>query len=363
MGETLGEETKEKKEEACPCKKGGDSMMIMAVVLVIGLAVGYFLAQGTAVQNPQASGVSPVSGAFVPDMTRINEIKQMLADSIYLQGGENITVTYVNATSNGGFITITFSANGQPIPVSVSNDYKYILGTPSEASVVKAQIEEAKAQVAAQGTGSTTQPAQTAPKSDKPVVELFVMSYCPYGTQIEKGIIPVLKSLQGKVDFQLKFVDYLMHGTQEGNENTRQYCLQKEQNAQFISYMECFLSAGDSAACLKASKVDEAKLTACVAAADKEFSISVNMGDTSTSYPAYLVDETDNLKYGVQGSPTLVINGQEVSTGRSPAALLSTICSAFNTPPDQCRETLSTETPSAGFGYEASGAATDATCG
>jgi len=57
------------------------------------------------------------------------------------------------------------------------------------------------------------------PKNDKPVVELFVMSYCPYGTQIEKGILPVLETLGNKIDFQLKFVDYAMHEKKELDEN------------------------------------------------------------------------------------------------------------------------------------------------
>lgn len=35
-------------------------------------------------------------------------------------------------------------------------------------------------------------------KSDKPKVELFVMSHCSYGTQIEKGIVPVAKLLRDK---------------------------------------------------------------------------------------------------------------------------------------------------------------------
>jgi len=34
--------------------------------------------------------------------------------------------------------------------------------------------------------------AQELPKTAKPKVELFVMSHCPYGTQAEKAMIPVV---------------------------------------------------------------------------------------------------------------------------------------------------------------------------
>ena len=42
---------------------------------------------------------------------------------------------------------------------------------------------------------STAPKAEVSNKTEKPVVELFVMSHCPFGTQIEKGILPVVKAL------------------------------------------------------------------------------------------------------------------------------------------------------------------------
>ena len=48
-------------------------------------------------------------------------------------------------------------------------------------------------------------------KTDKPTVELFVMTHCPYGTQAEKGILPVVDLLGQKMNFKIKFVDYAMH--------------------------------------------------------------------------------------------------------------------------------------------------------
>jgi predicted heme/steroid binding protein len=65
------------------------------------------------------------------------------------------------------------------------------------------------------------------PKSDKPIVELFVMSYCPYGTQAEKGIIPVYELLGSKIDSSIKFVHYILHGEKETQENYRQICIRE----------------------------------------------------------------------------------------------------------------------------------------
>ncbi|MBU3941884.1 MAG: hypothetical protein KKF74_03150, partial [Nanoarchaeota archaeon] len=51
---------------------------------------------------------------------------------------------------------------------------------------------------------------QCMPKKDKPEVELFVMSHCPYGTQIEKGMLPVARLLGDKIDFNIRFCSYAM---------------------------------------------------------------------------------------------------------------------------------------------------------
>jgi hypothetical protein len=88
----------------------------------------------------------------------------------------------------------------------------------------------------------------------------------------------------------------------------------------------------------------------------------------TTDGPAlYQADEAKASQLGVTGSPTLVVNGVEVQSGRDPASLLTTICSAFNTPPAECQQQLSSTTPSAGFGSAAasadSGSGTAASCG
>ncbi|MYK18340.1 hypothetical protein F4055_09280, partial [Candidatus Poribacteria bacterium] len=40
----------------------------------------------------------------------------------------------------------------------------------------------------------------------KPTLELFVMSYCPFGVQAEEKIIPIVKEFGDKIDFKLQFI-------------------------------------------------------------------------------------------------------------------------------------------------------------
>lgn len=193
-------------------------------------------------------------------------------------------------------------------------------------------------------------------KSDKPAVELFVMSHCPYGTQAEKGIIPAIETLGDKVDFQLKFVDYAMHGKEEVDEQLRQYAIQKNYPDKFLPYLKEFLKEGKGGDAMKAAEIDVMELAGHISAADAEFTATQNLEDESAwvngNYPQFNTHKADNDKYGVGGSPTLVVNGQVIEgASRSPSGMLETICNAFDVAPEECSTELSAATSSTGFGY------------
>lgn len=208
----------------------------------------------------------------------------------------------------------------------------------------------------------TTAPTEV-PKTAKPTVELFVMSHCPYGTQIEKGILPVVEALGSKINFAIKFCDYAMHGEKELKEQLNQYCINKEQSAKYYTYLKCFLSGtGDGTACLTQAKIDTAKLKTCVDKTDKQFKVIENFTNKvgyKGSYPAFDVFKDDNAKYNVGGSPTLIINGTESQSGRDSQSLMNSICAGFENAPEECKKAMSTVSPSAGFGTgsDTSGAA------
>jgi hypothetical protein len=223
------------------------------------------------------------------------------------------------------------------------------------------------------GTKDCTKPAcatgiECMAKTDKPVIEAFVMSYCPYGTQIEKGLLPVANLLKDKMDFSIKFCDYAMHGKKEVDENLLQYCIQKEDKANYLTYLACFLNASDSPGCLKSAKVNTDKVNACVKATDTQYKITESFNDQtkwiSGQFPPFDVQKDLNTKYGVQGSPTLVVNGVIMEgVARDPSSMLKAICGTFKTAPAECSQTLSSAAPSAGFGYSTTDSASTATCG
>ncbi|OGF24360.1 hypothetical protein A3H09_03375 [Candidatus Falkowbacteria bacterium RIFCSPLOWO2_12_FULL_45_13] len=177
-------------------------------------------------------------------------------------------------------------------------------------------------------------------KTDKPKVELFVMTYCPYGLQAEKGILPAFAALDGKIDASVKFVHYFLHGDKEEQETYTQACIRDQQTAKFNNYLQCFIEQGDSAACQTKAQVNQTKLNDCVASKSKDY---------------YKTDSVLSQQYGVQGSPTLVINGVQSNAGRDAASYLAGICAAFNQTPAECSKQLSSASPAPGFGtYNAS---------
>lgn len=277
---------------------------------------------------------SGVTGNVVKGDTAGNN----LAD--YLNSKTGGGVEYVSSRDLGGLYQVTVSYQGQEIPVYTSKDGKYF--AQSAILITGNAVSD--------DSETTQETPQEVPKSDKPKVELFVMTHCPYGTQAEKGIIPALKLLGDKIDSKIRFVHYFMHGDKEETETYNQLCIREEQSAKYLDYLSCFLEDGDSERCLIKTGIDKSKLNACLASEAKEY---------------YAEDKQLSNQYDVQGSPTLIINRAESSAGRSSSSYLAGICAAFNTPASECSQTLSSASPSPGFGSAADTAghpSTDTQC-
>ena len=318
---------------------------LAVLLLIISIATGGF---GVNKTTPSEEGVETISAEEAAEKA-VDYINNNL-----LQPGTSAELNGVSESNGVYSIDITVGGGDYTSYVSLDGKLLFVSGVDMTAEVEEPEIEP--------------ETPQEVVKSDKPEVELFVMSHCPYGTQAEKGIIPAVKALGDSIDFKIRFVYYAMHGETEVTEQTNQYCIQKEQNDKYLDYLECFLTEGDGAGCVESVSIDKDKLDTCVEAADEEFEITANLEDEEKwlngRFPLFNTDAELNTKYGVGGSPTLVINGASVLSSRDSASYLSTICDHFNEAPEECNEELSSASPSAGFGYTTtSGASTTAQCG
>jgi hypothetical protein len=311
---------------------------IATVVLVAVLLYMVFLQKPVLDANVTGGTTIALEGV---DLNAISKKAFEYVNDNLLAGQAEATMGEV--VEENGLVKMTISVNGQEIDSYVTKDGRFLFpqGIDMDEPVLEPELPP---------------PAEVV-KSDKPKIELFVMSHCPYGTQAEKGIIPVVEKLGDKIDFSIKFVDYAMHGKKELDEQTKQVCMMELDEDKYYDYLKCFLDKGDAGAveCAETAGFDADELDTCIEETDEEFGITEAFENQSTwsggRFPAYQVHAEEGEAYGVGGSPTLVVNGEKASSGRSPAAYLGTICAAFNEAPEECDAEMDATNPSPGFGY------------
>ena len=196
-----------------------------------------------------------------------------------------------------------------------------------------------------------TEQQQALNKSSRPSVDLYVMSFCPYGTQAEEAMAPVQELLGAQADFHIRYITSVsgstadsvqsLHGTGEAAEDLRQACIKENYPGLFWQYLirfdqECYPSWQNTTAFGACEKnlelslgMDAANITAC----------STGAGGLSV----IKTDETAANANGATASPTLLINGVAYTGARTPEAYKEAICSAFDTAPPECNTTLASQ--------------------
>ena len=331
-------------------------------LLVVGLFALTLIA--SALFFLQKNGVDSENGKVLSAEDSKNKIEAFINENLMPEGS---SVTIKEFTEDGNYENlykvIVDIGNGQePIDSYLTKDGKFFF--PQVIDIEK--IEREKLEAEEQAHAEKEKAALEMEKNDKPSVEIYVMSHCPYGTQIEKGMLPVLETLGDKIDFELKFCTYAMHGEKELREQMRQYCIQKEEPDKLKSFLNCFLEADESDKCVAEVGINSSKLASCVAATDKEYKVIESFNDESTwlngRFPIFDVHKEDNEKYEIAGSPGMVVNGKKVQSERDPKSLLEIVCSGFNEQPEECGTELSSVLPAPGFGFDGEGSGSDGSC-
>ena len=148
----------------------------------------------------------------------------------------------------------------------------------------------------------------------KPEVELFVMSYCPYGMDAEQELLPFFEKYGDTIDFKLRFIvnqketsgkndsgeiEFTsLHGEPELIENKRQMVIAELYPDKLFDYLLCRADHLEEAwvNCAKDVGLDIGRVTAAVEA---------------EKITKQLLEEVQRSKeLSVRGSPTLVIDGR-----------------------------------------------------
>lgn len=309
-----------------------------------------------------------VAGALV----YINQGKTQKEALTSQQVGEKV-INYINANKDtvaGGLTAslVSIAEEGEIYKIKLKiGEQEYDSYVTKDGKFLFPQAYDLSATSSPSQTGENNETAEV-PKRDTPDVKLFVMSYCPYGLQAQKMFLPVYELLKNKAEIGVYFVNYIMHEKQEIDENLRQYCIQKEQKEKYYNYLSCFVKEGKFNDCLSQAQIDTTKMGNCISETDKEFNVTALYNDKSTwlngQFPKFNVNADLNEQYGVGGSPTIVVNDAVVDVSpRSPEKFKEIICQSFNSPPEECSQTLSNDAPAAGLGTGTGSSDSSGGCG
>lgn len=256
----------------------------------------------------------------------------------YLNSRTGGGVEYISHEDLGNLYEVTVSYQGQEIPVYVTKDGKYFVqgAIPITGDVID-------------DPNANTETPQDVPKSDKPKVEAFIFSYCPYGLQFEKALLPVYDLLKNNADINIVAIG-AMHGEFEKTETLRQISIEQLYGKdKLFAYLKEFNANTNIGSC----SGDDTCLNKYLPAIYSKLGIDKTKVENYIKADALTIygeQGSEASSLGISGSPTFVINGVKVSVSRTPDAIKQAVCSAFNTEPSECSQTLSTVSPSAGFG-------------
>jgi len=313
-------------------KSGFNLWMVISAVLVVILIVVLVWPRG--------------AGTTIPGNQAGEKVATFINENLVPDGG----VAYKSFTDAGNLYLVNVTYQGKEIPVYVTKDGKYFI-----QGAVPMEFEIAPSNDTAVDDEST-QPIDV-PKTDKPKVEAFVFSYCPYGLQFEKALLPAYNLLKNKAEINLVFIG-AMHGEYEEVESLRQLCIQKQYSKDMLwVYLNKFMgntTIGDCNADMDCSKpLVESIMTSMGISVSK-----INTCMTTDAPLLYTADGKRAESLGISGSPTFVINGEQVNVARNPEAIKQAICNAFTTAPAECSQKLSSDAASAWFGDGITGSAT-----
>lgn len=335
------EETPKTKKEKSPSenksfKISKTKLMLLGIGLIVGLLIG-FLGSGVL-----AGGAS---GTCNEDLA--SEAQNYIVENYLAVQGLDAETGGIEKVGNLCKVNLSIMREGEVLQQS------QIYMTPNGEQLILGQVVDTTVEVP-EVTGEATNTPEEAKtscedltKSDSSEMNAFVVSYCPYGLQMQRVISKLVEEAPELADYvTIRYMGAIsdgkvtaMHGEEEAQENLRQICLREEQPDKFWSYLNCFMKAGETETCLAETEVDTEKLETCMT------------GESGLEYAQEDFDMQN--QYSVSGSPTLILNGERVSEfdfgGRTAEALKTLTCCGFNTEPEVCTTEITTASAASSF--------------
>ncbi|MCK9580836.1 MAG: hypothetical protein M0Q92_10375 [Methanoregula sp.] len=278
-----------------------------------------------------AMGATPGMDSVIPAQTCAQKAV-IYANSNLVQPGT--TLSLVSVSEAHGLYEVKVSYQSQTMSLYTSRDCS-LLFAGGALNMNAAQ--------------STSTPAKDPVKTARPEVDLYVMSFCPFGTQAETVMRPVYDLLGEKADFRIRYITTLtgetidsvqsLHGVSEAKEDAFQACVLKTEPGKYWEYLrmfneQCYPQWQNSAA-LETCRVNVTSTLGI----DHASAVSCSAGTDAVEL--LKTDADASIANNAGGSPTLIINGIKYSGARNPEAFKQAICNSFETAPEECQTPLS----------------------
>ncbi|MDD5739023.1 MAG: hypothetical protein PHY72_03860 [Candidatus Pacebacteria bacterium] len=318
---------------------------IIIGVLAIGIvALAYYTFLGSPT-NLSAKNATDIALAYI--------------NSDLLTNGSTATLEG-DISNQSGLYKFKLNVGGQSFDSFVTKDGKFLF--PQVIEIKQSTSTASSTSLTANNNQPTPKTCDEIAKVANPQMEAFVVSYCPYGIQMQRVLTEVVKSIpELAANIKIMYIGSVsngkiqsMHGDQEAVENLKQICIREEQPSKFYAYLSCFIQEGKSDECSDTAGIDKIKLQACAT-------------DSNKGLKYAQADFTASEKYGVSGSPTLVLDGQTVSEydfgGRTAQAVKTLLCCGFSQAAGICSTNISTDQVAVSFSKnysDATGGSTNA---
>jgi len=268
--------------------------------------------------------------------------KQVAENAVKYINDNNLaqsTATLDSYSEESGLIKIKIKIGSSSFDSYITKDGKLLF--PQVIDMKPAKPDNAD-------TGSTETKSADIVKTDKPILDAFVVARCPYGLQMQRMMADAVKSSPTLADsLKVRYIGSVsgntitsMHGDEEAQENLRQICIREEQSAKYWDYVACQMKTGDTKGCESSVGVNSTKLASCISDPSK-----------GVAYAKVDFDMADKLN--VSGSPTLILGDTQVSEfdfgGRTSDAVKSIVCAASTTQPSYCSTELNTADAATSF--------------
>ncbi len=270
-----------------------------------------------------------------------------------------------NVADENGLYKIELDLGTQKVTTYVTKDAKIFFPQGIELSP---KVASSTANTDNTDTQTAEQACASATKNDKPVLEAFVVSYCPYGLQMQRILTEIANQIpEMKNSIKIRYlVDSIegntitsMHGEKEAQENLRQICIREEQKDKFFTYIGCLMKNDESAKCLTEAGINAQQLNSCMQDAQRGAKYAKEDFNAKNAYNDTEACRENRANCLVTGSPTLMLNGQKISEynfgGRTAESVKELICCGFGTEPQYCSEVLSTAEANTGISTSYSG--------